>query len=230
MPQIRRVVSVGAALATAGAVLLAWRRQSVGRFFANMRHYSAPSVGAYESHAPRFLGGFYERVARETADLATSGRVLDVGSGTGHLAVALARAYPGIQVVGVDVSPEMVGKAREVAQRAGVGSHVLFEQGDVGALPFPDASFDAVLSTLSMHHWPDPARGLAEIHRVLRPGAVARIYDVADWVRRVTRHAGTTAVLTARGPFGEGKVEGVYRLGPIPILQRIELRKGSVAA
>ncbi len=92
MPQIRRAVSLSMLAATAGAALLAWRRQSVGRVLGNLRRYSAPSVSVYDPLAGRFLGGFYERVARETAELTTSGRVLDVGSGPGYLAVALARA------------------------------------------------------------------------------------------------------------------------------------------
>ncbi len=226
MPRIRRVVSVSALVATAGAILLAWRRQSVGRFLSSMRRYSAPSAEVYDPLAARFLGGFYEHVAREVAEVTTSGRVLDVGSGPGYLAVALARACPALQVVGVDVSPEMVGRAREVAQRAGVGGHVTFEHGDVGALPYPDSSFDAVVSTLSMHHWPDPGRGLAEVQRVLKPGAVARIYDVADWIGRIERRGGTTAELIARSPFGGGQVQVIFRLGPIPLAQRTELHRG----
>jgi ubiquinone/menaquinone biosynthesis C-methylase UbiE len=56
--------------------------------------------------------------------------------------------------------------------------------GDVTALAFPDASFDLVVSTLSMHHWADPTSGLAEIGRVLRPGASALIWDFRPGVRR----------------------------------------------
>jgi SAM-dependent methyltransferase len=55
--------------------------------------------------------------------------------------------------------------------------------GDVAALAFPDRSFDLVVSTLSMHHWADPAAGLAEIGRVLRPGARALIWDLRPGVR-----------------------------------------------
>jgi ubiquinone/menaquinone biosynthesis C-methylase UbiE len=55
--------------------------------------------------------------------------------------------------------------------------------GDVAALAFPDQSFDLVVSTLSMHHWADPAAGLAEIGRVLRPGARALIWDFRPGVR-----------------------------------------------
>jgi SAM-dependent methyltransferase len=53
----------------------------------------------------------------------------------------------------------------------------------VAALAFPDASFDLVVSTLSMHHWADPAAGLAEIGRVLRPGARALVWDFRPGVR-----------------------------------------------
>ena len=225
MSRIREIVSVSALVATGSAILLARRRRSVGRLLGNLHRYSAPSVGAYDSLGSRFLGGFYQQVVRETADLAASGKLLDVGSGPGHLAVALARAYPELRVVGVDISPEMVGRAREMAQQASVADRVMFELGDVGALPFPDASYEVVLSTLSMHHWPDPGRGLAEVNRVLMPNGVARIYDVADWVRWIGRRGTGIADLAASSPFGGGQVTGVFRLGPIPIVRRVELRK-----
>jgi ubiquinone/menaquinone biosynthesis C-methylase UbiE len=57
--------------------------------------------------------------------------------------------------------------------------------GDVAALAFPDRSFDLVVSTLSMHHWADPAAGLAEIGRALRPGARALIWDFRPGVRPI---------------------------------------------
>jgi ubiquinone/menaquinone biosynthesis C-methylase UbiE len=52
-----------------------------------------------------------------------------------------------------------------------------FLVGDVASMPFPEGSFDLVVSTLSMHHWDDPTAGLAEIDRVLRPGARALVWD-----------------------------------------------------
>jgi SAM-dependent methyltransferase len=226
MPGIRRVALASALAVAAGALVATRHRRTIDGWLANVRRYSAPSVASYDWLWARSMGGFYERVARETADLASSGRILDVGSGPGYLAVALVQAFSNLRVVGVDVSPEMIGRAREVAGRENADGRVVFERADVRDLPFPDASFDAVLSTFSMHHWLDPDRGLAEIHRVLKPGGVARIYDVADWISRIAHRYDPAADLVARSSFGGGRVETVVHLGPIPIVRRIELLKG----
>jgi ubiquinone/menaquinone biosynthesis C-methylase UbiE len=83
-------------------------------------------------------------------------------------------------VTGLDLDPAMVERARVNADHAGVSASEArpsFIVGDVASLPFPDASFDLVVSTMSMHHWADPTTGLAEFNRVLRPGARALIWD-----------------------------------------------------
>ena len=227
MRDCRRIVALVAVALLGGVAVRLWRPGGPGRALANFRLYSAPSAGIYDSLATRFLGGFFRQVARETGEIRPRGRILDVGAGPGRLAVALARTYTDIRIVGVDPSPEMVERARETSKRAGLDDRVSFEQGNAVALPFPDASFDDVLSTLSMHHWPDPARGLAEVYRVLRPGGVARIYDVVDWIRRSEDRGAGITDLASRSPFGGAIVETVVRLGPIPIVQRAELRKGA---
>ena len=73
----------------------------------------------------------------------------------------------------------MIARARANASRTRNGGErrPSFLVGDVAALPFPDESFDLVVSTMSMHHWADPTAGLAEIDRVLRPDARALIWD-----------------------------------------------------
>ena len=97
--------------------------------------------------------------------------VLDVGCGTGTLAIAAARrAGDTGSVCGIDASPEMIARATTKARKAGVP--VDFRVAAVEALPFPDARFDLVLSTLMLHHLPRAAReaALSEARRVLRPG------------------------------------------------------------
>jgi demethylmenaquinone methyltransferase/2-methoxy-6-polyprenyl-1,4-benzoquinol methylase/phosphoethanolamine N-methyltransferase len=98
-------------------------------------------------------------------------RVLDVGCGTGTLAIALKAGTGAAGVVhGIDASPEMVAVAKEKAAKA--GSAVEFQLAFVEALPFPDASFDLVTSSLMLHHLPDELlrKALAQIRRVLRKG------------------------------------------------------------
>jgi ubiquinone/menaquinone biosynthesis C-methylase UbiE len=97
--------------------------------------------------------------------------VLDVGCGTGTLAIALGRRLgPRSRVYGIDASPEMIAVARRKASRAGVS--VDFEQGIAEALPFRDESFDAVTTTTMLHCVPGDARpwSLREMRRVLKPG------------------------------------------------------------
>lgn len=97
--------------------------------------------------------------------------VLDVGCGTGTLAIAASRRVgPTGRVHGIDASPQMIARARRKAAKAGLD--VAFAQGVVQQLPYEDRQFDAVLSTLMLHHLPVPAREqcVREIRRVLRPG------------------------------------------------------------
>jgi ubiquinone/menaquinone biosynthesis C-methylase UbiE len=97
--------------------------------------------------------------------------VLDVGCGTGTLAIAAKqRVGPSGAVYGIDASPEMIARAGKKARKAGVD--VLFKNGAAEDLPLPDAQFDLALSTMMLHHLPRKPRHecAREMHRVLRPG------------------------------------------------------------
>lgn len=118
--------------------------------------------------------GRERRFRDRLVDLARVGvgeSVLDVGCGTGGLALAAKdRVGSGGHVCAVDASPEMVARARRKAARAGVD--VRFDTAVVESLPFPDATFDVVLSSLMLHHLTDEGRreGIGEVGRVLKPG------------------------------------------------------------
>ncbi|MEU5424827.1 methyltransferase domain-containing protein [Streptomyces olivoreticuli] len=103
-------------------------------------------------------------------------RVLDIGCGVGGPAVRLAAAT-GAEVVGINVSRKQVEKATELAGSAGVSDKVTFQHGDAMALPFEDASFDAVWLVESVMQMPDRATALAEAARVLRPGGRLTLTD-----------------------------------------------------
>lgn len=207
-----------------GAVLYA-RRRDLARIARNLHTYSAPSAGLYDVLAARVLDGFFERIALEVAALPADRRILEVGSGPGHLALKLARTVPGTRVTGIDIAPDMVERARARASREGAGSRVEFRAGDAALLPFADASFDVVLSTFSLHHWSDQAAGLAEIHRVLAPGGVAWLYDVAGWIARIERRGPRPAELAAASPFGDGRWAIVSRIGPVPLAGVLRLTR-----
>jgi len=107
--------------------------------------------------------------------------VLDIGCGTGTLAIAAKRRVgPGGRVWGVDASPEMLARARKKANKA--GAEITFERGIVEALPFPDCQFDAVLSTVMLHHLGRPARQQCaeEVRRILKPGGRVLAVDFAE--------------------------------------------------
>jgi SAM-dependent methyltransferase len=212
------------------AALLYRNRISLKQIYANIRAFDLPSAAIYDVLFASLLGRFYARVAEEVATACPSGTVLEVGSGPGRLAVLLAQAAPDMTVTGVDISPEMAERAARRAEEAGLGERVSLEVGDVGALPFPDASFDAVVSTLSLHHWPDPVRGLAEVHRVLRPGGEARIYDLAHWLWRPSHGGSQLDRLAAESPFGGGTVEVVRWPASVPAFVLLRLGRRREAA
>jgi ubiquinone/menaquinone biosynthesis C-methylase UbiE len=106
-------------------------------------------------------------------------RVLEIGCGTGSLLLAVKKAQPGAEVVGLDPDPAALAIARRKAVRAGVA--VQLDQGFADALPYPDASFDRVLSSFMYHHLSREvkAKTLREVRRVLKPGGRFHMADFA---------------------------------------------------
>lgn len=126
-------------------------------------------------------------------------RILDVGCGTGQLAARLAERFPEARRVGVDPSAPMLGacaaageppRSRASATRASAPSLV---RGCAEHLPFRDAAFDLVVSTLSLRHWTDPAAGIAQLARVCATGGVVIVADAFEVApgrfRRMRRRA-----------------------------------------
>lgn len=104
---------------------------------------------------------------------ATGGAVLDVGCGDGKFTRGLTGLFAA--VTGVDPKEKAIARARAAA--AAEGKDVEFLVGDGQALPFEDGRFDAVVISNSLHHIPDPRRGLAEAARVLRPGGALYVME-----------------------------------------------------
>ena len=147
---------------------------------------------AYDALVWVLTRGKEERLRQRLAELARlehGQSVLDVGSGTGGLAFA-AKGFVGAggAVTGIDPSPEMVARAKRKAAKSGVDAR--FEVATIESLPFPDTAFDAVLSSLMLHHLTEDGRrqGLAEIVRVLKPGGRFLAVDIGGANHR-RRHA-----------------------------------------
>lgn len=121
---------------------------------------------------------YVQASVRETwarLDLHPGIRLLDVGCGTGALLREVGGKAPGLWAVGVDVSRKMLGVAQ-----ASLASPSRLVQADVHRLPFREGTFDVIVSSSSLHFWPDPHRALRQIAGVLRPGGQLVITDWCD--------------------------------------------------
>lgn len=116
------------------------------------------------------------RRTAEVAGLKTGMKVLDVSSGHGTQAIFYAQEY-GVQVTGVDISPEMLAAARHNASQAGVEDRVAFIPGDSQDLPLPDDSFDAVINECAVGIPDDSQAVLNQMVRVARPGGAIVIHE-----------------------------------------------------
>ena len=139
------------------------------------RHFFDEVGGAEWDALRRVLGDDLLR-ARASALLVPPGlRVVDVGTGTGILAIELAEL--GLDVIGIDRSPTMLAEARS-KRPAGPGAGTLeLQQGDAHALPLADASVDAAFAHMVLHSLEDPARAVLEMARIVRPGGQVVLID-----------------------------------------------------
>ena len=121
--------------------------------------------------------------------------ILDVATGTGDLAIALARRLPQAGVTGVDISEGMLAAGREKVLRAGLGERVVLRTGDAEALDFADGAFEGVTVAFGVRNFGDIPAGLAEMCRVLRQGGKCWVLEFSEptaplfgWVYRFYFH------------------------------------------
>jgi ubiquinone/menaquinone biosynthesis C-methylase UbiE len=141
-------------------------------------------VAAFSERASGYESGWRGRLHHEIADkaidLALAGsarphRVLDVGCGTGYLLRGLAARIPEArELAGIDAAPAMIETARTMAG----DRRIRFATATAEHLPYPDETFDLVISTTSFDHWSDQRAGLAECFRVLVPGGRLVLIDL----------------------------------------------------
>jgi ubiquinone/menaquinone biosynthesis C-methylase UbiE len=163
----------GIILIIAGALLLAGEDHARIRSLEPERF---PDIVAplYDRFAGQLLAPAH-RVILDECPAGSHGLVLDIGSGPGTIALGIAEKSPDAELLGIDLSPKMVEIARKKGSLA--GRRARFEVMDANALSLPDASASFIISSFALHHWKDPVRVLNEIHRCLRPGCEAWIYD-----------------------------------------------------
>jgi len=182
--RLRRLVSAILLLGVLAALVRPGRRATralARRLDARVECFTEPGSSTYARVFAPIFGRLYRSVADDVArELETRGRrrqptIVDLGCGPGDLVVEISHRLREARIVGIDMSPSMLLWA---GRHATTDGRLRFLVGDAANLPFDDASVDVVVSTLSMHHWSDPADVFAEIARVLRPDGVALIYDL----------------------------------------------------
>ncbi len=127
--------------------------------------------------------GWRRAAAEALAPAAAAGRpprMLDVASGTGDLAIAMARRFPSAVVDGVDASAAMTSIGREKVERAGLADRVTLAAGDARDLGFPDRCFDAAAIAFGIRNVPDRPRALRELARVTRPGGRVAVLELGE--------------------------------------------------
>ncbi|MFX0057165.1 MAG: class I SAM-dependent methyltransferase [Candidatus Hodarchaeota archaeon] len=118
-----------------------------------------------------------KRVISELKKFNPTGVILDLGCGTGNLIIKIAKTFSEIEIIGVDISTEILDIARENVEKKVRNQNVKFKVGSAEDLPFPDESIDLIISSLSLHHWLNPSRALKEIYRVLNKKGTCIIFD-----------------------------------------------------
>lgn len=138
-------------------------------------------VEAFKDYAyiSSILSANYNLIADELSKLGDfqTGLALDIGTGLGDLAIEIAKRYPQLKVIGIDISQRAIEEATKKAKHENLGN-VTFRLQDVHNFSFQDGSVDLVASHGAVHHFKDLNRAFSEIYRILKPNGLAYITDL----------------------------------------------------
>lgn len=146
----------------------------------------------------------WRRATVNAAAAAHPGHILDIATGTGDLAMELARKCPDAHVTGVDLSEGMVEVGRRKVEAAGLSGRVTLGTADALALPFPDNSFDVITVAFGVRNFERLEQGYTEMKRVLRPGGSLMVLELSTPGSAVVRPA-----------------YDIYTRGVIPLIGRV---------
>lgn len=178
----------------------------------------------YSALIPQFTQQLHQWVIDEVGATLTSGTVLDIGTGPGQLVLRLAQQHAQLSVGGVDISIDMIKRARANARHARMADRVRFDVNTAATIPYPDKSVDLVVATLSLHHWENSMGMLHELARIVRPGGQIWTYNMRvprppfDRVRQAIQVLPLDDMQITRLPLQIG-------LLPVPDILKCSLRR-----
>lgn len=163
--------------------------ENITPYLDDQRHKTDQVKEMFDSIAPAYdfmnramtfgVDKLWRRKAVKTVSAARPSGILDLATGTGDLAIALARKMPGATVTGADLSPQMLEIGRRKVQQAGLAERIEMLEADGTALPFADGTFDAVTIAYGIRNFESMLAGYREMFRVLRPGGLLIVVELA---------------------------------------------------
>ena len=162
-----------------------------------------------------------KKVLSKLKDFNPKGTLVDIGCGSGNLIIQIAESFPDLNLIGIDISSEILEFAKKRALDRGLGKRIEFKIGNVEKLHFSNESIDFIISTLSLHHWVNPVKVFKEIHRVLKRDGTLLIFDFRRDSRRfyygfltfITKVVAPKALKEVHEPLGS--IESSYAYNEI---------------
>jgi ubiquinone/menaquinone biosynthesis C-methylase UbiE len=169
-------------------------------------------ASAYEKSARMVIDSYYSHVAEEIVAHLPDGKILDLGTGPEYLPIEIAGRSSKLHIIGVDLTRKFIDMARSKAAKASLSDRLQFQLGDAGRIMFDDSAFDMVISTGMLHSLKDPVNVIQEMHRVLKTGGEAWIFDPARVSSAVDRKKWKASLnLRERFFFKLFKLSGLHK-------------------